>query len=265
MKVSSRIAVNRTYETESLPQSSLQTGEFDTGWICERSILIRLRSQPQRVATFQAKREPQKISSAHLGGIFRRNPLGREFVPLDFVSTCIGDERSEGVCDLLVSKAIWRGQLWSWCVRSNEVTAVVVWRDNNDAWLRLCDRPLIRSYEGYLRYTPDADDTGAGMSALRVTDNLCDANEDTCDQDKFRGHMLPLAAVTFKWRDYSTIYSAAHVRCSKHWIANPTHRVTVHERSISERMLRELWIFGNRLPPLTRSVYILAPAGHHTV
>jgi hypothetical protein len=46
---------------------------------------------------------------------------------------------------------------WSWCVRGNEVTAVVVWRDNNDARLRLCDRPLIRSYEGYFRYTPDAE------------------------------------------------------------------------------------------------------------
>jgi len=72
-----------------LRQSSLQTGKFDSGWICGRSILIRLRSQPQCVATFQVKREGQEISSAHLGGIFRRNPLGREFVAPDFVNTCI--------------------------------------------------------------------------------------------------------------------------------------------------------------------------------
>ena len=64
-------------------QSSLQAGKFDSGWICERPILIRLRSQPQRVATFQAKREGQEISIAHLCGIFRRNPLGREFVAPD--------------------------------------------------------------------------------------------------------------------------------------------------------------------------------------
>jgi hypothetical protein len=44
-----------------------------------------------------------------------------------------------------------------------------------------------------------------------MTDNLCAANENACDQETFREHMGPLAGVSFKSRDYTTNYSAALV------------------------------------------------------
>lgn len=60
-----------------------------------------------------------------------------------------------------------------------------------------------------------------GFPRWGVTDNLCDTNENACDQETFRGHMGPLAGVTFKWRDYTTDYSAAQVGHSDQWSANP--------------------------------------------
>ena len=116
---------------------------------------------------------------AHLGGIFRGDPLGREFVAPDFIA--VKGPKASATCFSVVFVWRWRWQLWSWSVRGNEVTAVVVWRDNNDARLRLCDRPLIRSCEGHFRYTPDADDSGVGISPLRLTDKHYDANENACD------------------------------------------------------------------------------------
>ena len=47
--------------------------------------------------------------------------------------------------------------------------------------------------------------------------------------------MCPLAAVTLKRRDYTIIYSVAHVRYSGLDCESSVNRVTVHQQSISRR------------------------------
>jgi hypothetical protein len=129
-----------------------------------------------------------------------------------------------------------------------------VWRKNNNARLRRCERPVIWTYERYFRYTPDADDVGAGISALRVTDDLCDTNENAYDQETFRGHIGPLCHVQMA-RLYHRLFGGAggiqrRVECE-----SSVHRMSVDRPTIDFRAhLRAL--YRQIRQPITRDEWL---------